>query len=264
MTGEIKLTGIVLGSVPMGDYDRRVSLLTVEKGRISAFAKGARRPMSALRAASRLFTYANFTVYAWRDSYSVTNCENAIYFDEITMDPEKTYYGMYFCELLEYFTRENSDEKEQVKLLFTALKALIKGHIPLPLIRRIFELRALANYGEAPNVFECSVCRKKEDVKEWVFDVNRGVISCADCYRAGGHADNAYGTSQNSDIIRISETVRYTMHYIITSQYKALFSFNLTPEVLKLLERAVGQYLKIHVDKPLKTLELVETLGYNV
>ena len=47
MTGEIKLTGIVLGSIPMGDYDRRISLLTVEKGRISAFAKGARKPMSA-------------------------------------------------------------------------------------------------------------------------------------------------------------------------------------------------------------------------
>ena len=107
MTGEIKLTGIVLGSIPMGDYDRRISLLTVEKGRISAFAKGARKPMSALRAASRLFTYATFTVYAWRDSYSVTNCENPIYFDEITMDPEKTYYGMYFCELMEYFTRDN-------------------------------------------------------------------------------------------------------------------------------------------------------------
>ena len=261
MTGEIKLTGIVLGSVPMGDYDRRLSLLTVEKGRISAFAKGARRPMSGLRAASRLFTYATFTVYAWRDSYSVTGCENPVYLDEISMDPEKTYYGMYFCELLEYFTRENSDEKEQVKLLYTAMKALIKGHIPLPLIRRIFELRALANYGEAPNVFECSVCRKKEDVKEWVFDIHRGVISCADCARAGGKG-NAEG--YNGDVIKMSETVRYTMHYVITSQYKSLFSFNLSPEVLNVFEKAVGQYLKIHVDKPLKTLELLDGVDYNV
>lgn len=279
MTGEIKLTGIVLGSVPMGDYDRRLSLLTVEKGRISAFAKGARRPMSGLRAASRLFTYATFTVYAWRDSYSVTGCENPVYFDEITMDPEKTYYGMYFCELLEYFTRENADEKEQVKLLYTGMKALIKGHIPLPLIRRIFELRALANYGEAPNVFECSVCRKKEDVKEWVFDIYKGVISCIDCARAAGSTSAGQisdirsdrtgnilqtGYNRQNNVIKMSETVRYTMHYVITSQYKSLFSFNLSPEVLDVFEKAVGAYLKIHVDKPLKTLELLDGVDYNV
>ena len=65
MTGEIKLTGIVLGSVPMGDYDRRISLLTVEKGRISAFAKGARRPMSALRAASRTDFLKHGTLFSY-------------------------------------------------------------------------------------------------------------------------------------------------------------------------------------------------------
>ena len=126
MTGEIVLTGIVLGSQPVGEYDRRLSMLTCERGRISAFARGARKPMSSLRAVSRLFTFAKFSLYAGRDSYSVSKCENPVFFDEIITDPEKTYYAMYFCELMEYFTRENADEKEQVKLLYSAFRALIK------------------------------------------------------------------------------------------------------------------------------------------
>ena len=169
MAGEIILKGIVLGSMPVGEYDRRLSILTCEKGRISAFASGARRPMSSLRAACRLFTY------------SVVKCENPVYFDELSMDPEKSYYGMYFCELLEYFTRENADEAEQVKLLYTALKALLKAAMPVTLVRRVFELRALANFGEAPNIFECNRCRKKDGETEWIFDIRQGTCFCREC-----------------------------------------------------------------------------------
>ena len=265
MAGEITLTGIVLGSTPVGEYDRRLSLLTCEKGRISAFASGARRQMSSLRAVSRLFTYAKFTVYPKRDSYSVTGCENPIFFDELSMDPDKSYHGMYFCELLSYFTRENTDEKEQVKLLFTALKALQKGNMSLSLIRRVFELRAIANYGEAPNIFECCNCHKKNEENEWLFDTRQGVIMCSSCRGKSSESQNSIPPFTSAGhLIPISETVRYTMHYCITARYKALFGFGLSAEVENCFSTTVEQYMKIRVDKPIKSLELLDVLGYNV
>ena len=258
MTGEITLTGIVLSSMAVGDYDRRISLITCEKGRISAFVRNARRPMSQLRAATMPFTYGKFTIYASRDAYTVNACEEAIYFDDLSTDPEKAYFGMYFCELLSFFTRENSEEREQVKLLFTAQKALKNEKLTSNFVRRVFEIRCLANYGEAPNIFECRTCGKKTDVAYWQHDIKQGTIQCADC---AGLKNPQFQKDANT--LTIPETVRYAMHYCITAPYKTLFAFQLTEELEKQFSIAVDAIIKNHVDKPLKTLEILETLGYN-
>lgn len=47
MQDYITVTGIVIKTEPIGEYDRRVVILTREKGKISAFARAAERRETA-------------------------------------------------------------------------------------------------------------------------------------------------------------------------------------------------------------------------
>ena len=41
MNGVIEVYGIIIKSAPIGEYDKRITLLTNNRGKISAFARGA-------------------------------------------------------------------------------------------------------------------------------------------------------------------------------------------------------------------------------
>ena len=138
----------MLYSGPVGESDRRLTLLTGELGKISAFARGARRPGSSLMAAMRPFTYGQFELYQGRDAYTMDAISDARYFDHISKDLESSCYGTYFMEMLGYYGHEALEAYDMVNLGFASLLALEKKLIPCRLIRAIFELKLLYINGE--------------------------------------------------------------------------------------------------------------------
>ena len=152
MQEQIRDKGIIIKAEPISEYDRRVVILTENRGKISAFARGARRPNSKFVASTNPFVFGNISLFAGRNSYTLTDMEAVEYFDSLRLDFDKSMYGMYFLELADYYTRENNDDRDMLKLLFVSLKALSRGLIDNRLIRAIFELRAVAVNGEFPGL----------------------------------------------------------------------------------------------------------------
>ena len=151
MTGNIDVQGMVISSMPIGEYDRRLEILTGDLGKISAFARGARKPASALVSVSRPFAFGQFSLYQGKNSYSLSGAKISNYFEDITKDIVTTYYGFYFLELCSYFCREANPAKEELRLLYQSLRALLSDKFDNRLVRCIFELKLISLSGYAPS-----------------------------------------------------------------------------------------------------------------
>lgn len=243
---QIVLTGMVLSTAPVGEYDRRVVILTKEQGKISAFARGARRPNSPLVGAVNPFSFGEFTMYEGRSSHTIQSVKITNYFSELREDMMGAYYGFYFLEFANYYTKEQNDEREMLKLLYQTMKALTNPHIPNPLIRRIFELKAVCINGEGPQVFQCVHCLKREG--KMVFSARKGGLICADC------------AGMISDGIVLDNSTLYTMQYIESSTIEKLYTFTVSEAVLKKMSQIMERYCLLYVEKHFKSLEILETL----
>lgn len=210
-----EITGMVLKAEPIGEYDRRVVILTKEKGKISAFAKGARRPNSKLLAATNPFSFGTFKLYVGRSSYNIMDVSISNYFEGLREDFEGAYYGMYFLEIMDYYTRENNDEKEMLKLLYQSLRALMHESLSNSLVRYIFEMKAMVLNGEFPGM---------PAEGEW------------------------------------EDSTRYAVSYIMNSGIEKLYTFTVTPSVLKQMKKIADDYRRRFIDRTFKSLEIVDNL----
>ena len=240
------MTGLVLSAAPIGEYDKRVVILTKEYGKISAFAKGARRPNSPLVGAVNPFAFGKFTIYEGRTSYTIMSAEITNYFAELREDITGAYYGFYFLEFANYYTRESNDEREMLGLLYQSLRALSNPHLPKRLVRVIYELKALCINGEGPEVFRCTVCGDRERSAE--FSVKKGGLVCREC------------AADVRDGVSLDKSTLYSMQYIESSKIEKLYTFTVTERVLEELEKVMERYCEVYIDKKFHSLEILETL----
>ena len=263
MTGQIKLTGMVLVSMPVGDYDRRLTILTKERGKISAFAKGARKPTSPLLGCSQPFSFGEFVLYEGKSSYNVVSADISNYFAELRDDVESIYYAMYFCEFSCFMTKENLEAGEPLKLLYMTLRALSKPALHKKIVRRIFELRFMAVNGEMPQVENCVLCGREEMLKQssgW-FSPSEGGICCEECRKKrmqeqSGQESSSGRYQPENDGLWIGTSTIYTMQYILATPLEKLFTFTVSDEVLSELSKAMDQFLAKHVGHKMKSEEM--------
>ena len=206
---------MVLLATPVNDYDRRTVILTKERGKITAFCRGARRQGSKMMAVTNPFVCGTFKLYEGRDAYNLIDADISYYFEELRSDYEGAYLGMYFLEFTEYCTRENNDDVLMLKLLFQSIRAIIKPNINNDLVRAVFEIKAVAVNGEYPGV-----------------PVGKEFLP----------------------------STLHALNHIIDSDIEHLYTFAVNDEVLTELKSLALTYRKRFVDRPLKSLEIIDTV----
>lgn len=251
MSEPLTVTGIVLAAAPSGEYDKRLVLLTRERGRITAFARGARRTGSPMMAAANPFVFGRFVVYEGRTAYTLAQAQVTHYFTELAAEFPGVYYGFYFLEFADYYGREEKPEKDMLNLLYLSCRALLNPRLDNRLVRCIFELRAMVINGEYPNVFSCAACGSEEGLR--AYSAPRGGLICNDCRIAMPAVEAG---------VEVGEALVYTLQFAVSCEMKKLFTFTVAEEVLREFEMVMGRHVERYTDRKFKSLEvLTKMLG---
>lgn len=240
----VNVTGMVLSSMPISEYDKRVVLLTKERGKISVFAKGARRMNSPLMGSTQPFAFGMFELYEGRTTYNIKQISIDNYFGDVTSDLSSIYYGCYFSEIADYFGREGLDGSIMINLLYATLNALSNDKISNELIRYIYELKAMVINGEYPDLFQCHNCGSQAGLT--VFSITEFGMFCTNCQKIP------------KDGVTISQSCLYALQYIVASKIEKLYTFTVSESVLSELKMVMNRLRMKIIDKKLKTEEMLD------
>jgi len=239
--------GLVLREVLYRDSDKMLTILTKDRGKISASCPGARSRQGSMRAGTQLLSYSTFTLYESRGRYSVNAAEPVELFVGLRKDILSLSLASYMAEVLEAIADEEDPAPELLTTGLNCLYALSVRKKPRDLIKAVFEMRVMMLAGYAPDVSQCSVCGEGE-LEDPVFNVKTGSISCADCAKG------------EPGVVQLCDRSLMALRYILTAEPKRVLSFSLEEQPLTLLSRAAELYLQSQLEREFSTLGFYKSL----
>ena len=186
-------TGIILRSRPLGDTDRIAVLYSLEEGKLSAVAKGARRANSKLAAAVQPFAHGRFGLARGKSLDVVTQCRLAESFYELRVDLDRLTAACCVVELVDRAVEDRHPDADTFALLLGALRGLCPAPDP-ELILWTFGVQLLSRFGYRPVLGACSRCGSTESQGARFSPLFGGRL-CGACL---GHDSQAFEVTRDS------------------------------------------------------------------
>lgn len=250
---QISTDGIILNRRSYGDDDRQVVILTGECGVLYAYAKGAKRLRSKFASSTELLCYDHFVIFRSKDSFFLDRADPERLFFGIRQDIEKLSLASYLAELTIELAPKQEPARDYLKLLLNTLHYLEKDLLPAAQLKALYELRLLTMAGYMPDLVGCKNCGSFEE-EEFYFSPYTGELLCGDCFRSVEDFKHKEG------FYPIGRGVLAAMRHILYTVNGKLFSFQLSADGLRALERICQDYLHCQVEKTFQSLKFYTSL----
>lgn len=215
--------GIVIKSKPYKNC-KLLTILTENKGVINAFSNGLSSTKSKLLVCSELFCYSFFKFTEKQDLIRIESGDPIEEFFDLRKDLKKLSLVSYFADITNDLAPKEEDAAEHLKLLLNSIDKLLKGSIPIDLIKSIYELRILSISGFMPDL------------------------------TTTGDFKPLYLNSINN------ESVIKSIKYIIYSDVNLLFNFIINDESINSLNNFTERYLKEQLEREIPSLEFYKSI----
>lgn len=241
----LKTRGLVLREVPYKEADLILTVLTEDYGKMTLSARGVRRKSSPLKASCQLLTCSEFTIFEYRGRSTINEAHVITQFPELRNELERLSLGSYFAQVAELLSQEDAPTPELLSLTLNALYALSKLKKPQLQVKAVFELRAACLAGFTPDLDCCQHCGCDTPDR---FCLSEGCLQCSTCPGSEGIR------------LPVSPSVLAAMRYIVGSDSRKLYGFQLSQESLEALSGITESYLSTQLEKSFSALDFYKSL----
>jgi DNA repair protein RecO (recombination protein O) len=189
-----RATGVVLRTYKLGEADRIVVLLTKERGKVRAVAKGVRKTRSRFGARVEPTSHVQVQLYETRGELDIlTQVETIDHFRAIREDLDRFAKASAMLEAVDHVALEGQAQVRLYQMLVGALRTLAASDSPLVLAG--FFLKLLVAEGSGPMVDACVSCGEEADLVAYS-DVEGGLL-CRACRRGQAVSPDAVALLQD-------------------------------------------------------------------
>ncbi len=231
---------IILKRWNLGEADRVFTLYTANRGRVSALARGVRRPLSRLGGHLELFSVSSLTLREGKTFDLITAAQLTEPHTQLTENVERVHAAHFVAEAILRLTVEESIVDRLFELLLVTYRLLAESKRSAGVLAG-FQLKLLTVLGHQPVIDRCVHCQNPFDLERQVagFDTIEGGFICQDCAREPHHPVVTCGTD-GYDCVRklLLEPIKET-----AEDYAGFKEAN----------RVVEQALLMQTERPLKS-----------
>ncbi|MDM7461633.1 MAG: DNA repair protein RecO [bacterium] len=244
MAREILTEGIVLRRWYAGEYDKWVSFLTPEHGKLRLRVRGARKPKSKMGMLTEPLNLLRARVIEGKAQQLIVQPQLTRSYVQVRGDLERLSVALALCETLDRWLPDEQVELEAYTVLIVALEAL-EGGVVVEHAAAWALWRWLALLGYSPDLSQCAACGKAFDSTGAVLSPTAGALLCPPC------APPSEGVALPADaLLQLQQWMQGER-----------LSLGARPEACRVLARAALRYAECVLETPVRWLEFWERLN---
>lgn len=250
----IRIKGIILREVPVGEADKILTILTRESGLMTVSAKNARRPKSHMLVSTSALVFGEFELFGSESTRFYLHQATIIEpFTKLREDIVLLTYCAHLMDVVLDAMRDSSSSDDVYTLLLYTINSLSKPDKDIDLIVHTFELKLLFLIGFLPILDSCSACRKAMNG-----DIGQSIIfSYTQC---GMCCNDIQCVSKAGDYKVISKSAWNCLLYIASSSIEKLYSFTLDKTCSSEISELATRYICDRLERCYTKLQMLDDL----
>lgn len=237
---------VVLNKENSGEYDRVVTVYSLELGKLKVLFKSVNKPTAKLLfltlPATEVELYLYLSKFYSGYKAKVVGGKLLNFYPEIKNDLQKYIYICKILETVDNLTLDLLRDEKKYNLLIRALQ-LFSSLTNYETLYLSFIIKFIKLCGYMPEIYRCVKCKKFSNSTEWYFNWTENGLICKECLS---------NIDKNSTVQIFSETINLLQKFYILTGIE-INKLQVSNEILTEAKNILYKCLQNYLHSPLKT-----------